>query len=78
VTNTDATPASADSANVSSTTTLLAAITKAADSVPTIDETRVTALQQAIASGTFQPDSEQTAQKMIDMEGLLDGGKATA
>jgi flagellar biosynthesis anti-sigma factor FlgM len=60
-----------DSADVSRVEALLATITVAANAVPPADPTRVTELQQAINSGTFQANPQQIAKMLMEIEELL-------
>ena len=60
-----------DTADVTSVEALLATITKAANAVPPIDQTRVAQLQQAINSGTYQANPQQTAKMLMKIEELL-------
>ncbi len=71
-----ATPAAAiDQADVGGTAALLTTIAEAASEVPTIDETRVAALQQAIAAGTYQVDPQKIAEGLMQLEsGIASGG----
>jgi negative regulator of flagellin synthesis FlgM len=65
-----------DSADVARVEALLATITKAADAVPPVDQTRVAQLQQAINSGTYQVNPQQVAKMIMEIEDLLaSGGK---
>jgi flagellar biosynthesis anti-sigma factor FlgM len=65
------TSSDSDSADVGQTQALLQTITAAAAGVPTIDQNRVASLQQALASGTYQPDPQAIAQKLIETESAL-------
>ena len=49
----------------------LATITRAANAVPPIDQTRVAELQQAINSGTYQANPQQIAKMLMEIEALL-------
>jgi negative regulator of flagellin synthesis FlgM len=60
-----------DTADVTSVEALLATITKAANAVPPIDQTRVAELQQAINSGTYQANPQQIAKMLMEIEALL-------
>ena len=60
-----------DTADVTSVEALLATITKAANAVPPIDQTRVAELQQAINSGTYQANPQQIAKMLMEIEELL-------
>jgi len=65
-----------DSADVARVEALLATITKAADAVPPVDQTRVAQLQQAINSGSYQVNPQQVAKMIMEIEDLLaSGGK---
>jgi flagellar biosynthesis anti-sigma factor FlgM len=60
-----------DSADVAKAEALLAAIKKAADAVPAIDQARIAELQKAINSGIYPPNPQQIAQKIVEIEALL-------
>jgi flagellar biosynthesis anti-sigma factor FlgM len=60
-----------DSADVARAEALLASISANVQSVPTVDEMLVSELRQAIQSGTYQPDPQQIAQKLLQIEELL-------
>jgi flagellar biosynthesis anti-sigma factor FlgM len=60
-----------DSTDVARAEALLSAITQAAAAVPPIDQTRVAELQKAINSGAYQPNPQQIAQKIVEIEALL-------
>jgi len=65
-----------DQADVGQTETLLAQIIQAANNAPSIDETKVNALQQAIQNGTYQVDSMAIAKKLMGLESNSgDGGE---
>jgi negative regulator of flagellin synthesis FlgM len=67
-----------DSADVARAEALLATIATTAADVPEIDQARVSALQQAIESGSYQVNPEQIAQKIMELEAMLipqGGGK---
>lgn len=66
-----------DSADVSKTEGLLEIMAQAGAEASSVDETKVSALRDAIASGRFQPDPQQVAQKMIEWEGQLAGGNGS-
>jgi len=65
-----------DSANVSKTEGLLEVMAQAGSEASAVDETKVSALRDAIASGRFQPDPRQVAQELIEWEGQLAGRNA--
>lgn len=67
-----------DSADVATVQALLATITNAAAAVPPVDQTRVAELQQAINSGTYQVNPEQTAKMLMEIENLLASQGKTA
>lgn len=60
-----------DSADVATVQALLETITKAADAVPPVDQTRVAELQQTINSGNYQANPEQIAKMLMEIEDLL-------
>ena len=63
-----------DHADVGGTQALLTQIADAASSVPTIDQSKVTALRQQIAAGTYQVNPQQIAQKMLGLDANLPAG----
>lgn len=60
-----------DSADVGQTEALLAAIGKAAASVPEIDQARVAELQKTIADGAYQVNPRQIAQNLLGLDRAL-------
>ena len=69
--------ASVDSADVARAEALLATISNAAAEIPSIDQTRVAALRQAIEAGTYQVNPQQIALKIVQIEDLLGSGGNT-
>jgi flagellar biosynthesis anti-sigma factor FlgM len=61
----------ADLADVAQTETLLKTIVDAANNTPGIDQTKVTELQNAISSGSYQANPQSIAQKIVELENLL-------
>ena len=61
----------ADSANVTQTQTLLETINSVVSALPTVDPNQVSALQQAIATGSYKIDPNNLAKQLIDTEKLL-------
>jgi len=57
-----------DQADVGQTEALLAQIIQAANNAPSVDETRVNALQQQIQNGTYQVDSMAIAKKLMGLD----------
>jgi flagellar biosynthesis anti-sigma factor FlgM len=57
-----------DQADVGGTEALLAQIMQAANNAPSVDETKVNALQQAIQNGTYQVDSMAIAKKLMGLD----------
>lgn len=66
-------PPRGDTADVTKTVDLLAAIDGAADAVPSVDQARIAQLQQAIAAGTFEAHSQQILQSVVALETQLYG-----
>ena len=64
-----------DSADVSKTEALLQTIVQAGAGASSVDEARVNSLRDAIEAGNFQPHPQQIAQKLIEWEDMLAGGK---
>ena len=60
-----------DLADVAQTEPLLQTIIQAASNTPGIDQAKVSELQQAIASGTYQTNPQSIAQKIVELETLL-------
>ncbi|HEX3860988.1 MAG TPA: flagellar biosynthesis anti-sigma factor FlgM [Stellaceae bacterium] len=71
-------PSAGDSADIGKTAALLETIAQAAAAAPAIDEARISALRDAVATGAFQPDPQKSAQKIIEWEGMLAGGTDSA
>jgi negative regulator of flagellin synthesis FlgM len=65
------TSSDADLADVGQTEALLQSIAQAASTTPGIDQNKVSELQQAISSGTYQVDPQSIAQKMVELENQL-------
>jgi flagellar biosynthesis anti-sigma factor FlgM len=57
-----------DQADVGQTQALLAQIIQAANNAPSVDETKVNALQQAVQNGTYQVDSMAIAKKLMGLD----------
>ena len=64
-------PAPVDSADVTRAEALLASIATAAESVPAVNQARIADLQRAILSGNYQINSQQIAEKLVELEQLL-------
>jgi negative regulator of flagellin synthesis FlgM len=62
-----------DNADVGQTEALLVQIMQAANNAPSVDESRVNALQQAIQNGTYQVDSMAIAKKLMGLDGSSGG-----
>jgi flagellar biosynthesis anti-sigma factor FlgM len=60
-----------DSADIARAEALLETISTAAEGVPKVDQLRVAELQNAIASGTYQVNSQQLALKIYELEQVL-------
>lgn len=60
-----------DSADLSRAEALLTTISRASATVPSIDRARVTELQQALNSGTYQANPQLIAEKIMEIEALL-------
>lgn len=59
---------STDQADVGQTEALLAQIIQAANDAPSIDPSKISALQQAIQNGTYQVDSMAIAKKLMGLD----------
>jgi|SRR5580692_9365828 flagellar biosynthesis anti-sigma factor FlgM len=57
-----------DQADVGQTEALLAQIIQAANTAPSVDETKVNALQQQIQNGTYQVDTMAIAKKLMGLD----------
>ena len=66
-------PSRSDTADVTNTTALLAAIGDAAAAVPMVDQERIAQLRQAITSGTYEPHPRQISRSVVAVETLLYG-----
>lgn len=64
-------PGAVDSADVARAELLLATIAAAGRNIPTVDQSRIAELQNAILSGSYQVDPKQVAQKIAEIEQLL-------
>jgi negative regulator of flagellin synthesis FlgM len=65
-----------DSADLSRAEALLTTISQASAAIPTVDRTRVAELQQALNSGTYQPNPQLISEKIMEIEGLLSAPSA--
>jgi len=65
------TSSATDLADVGQTEALLQSIVQAARTTPGIDQNKVSELQQAISSGTYQVDPQSIAQKIVELENQL-------
>ena len=61
----------ADLADVGQTEALLQSIVQAASNIPGVDQSKVSELQKAISSGTYQVDPQSVAQKIVELETQL-------
>lgn len=66
-------PATADTVSLSEDSIRLRALTEQLADTPVVDSERVEQLRQAIADGSYQPDSERIADRMLSMEAQLFG-----
>ncbi len=64
-------PAPADSVTLSEGSARLREMTEQLADMPAVDSARVDQLRQAIADGSYQPDGERIADKMLAMEAQL-------
>ena len=65
------TPPAADQADVGQTEALLQTILDAASNAPGVDQSKISELQQAIASGAYQVNPQSIAQKIVELEAQL-------
>ncbi len=63
--------ASVDTANLSRAENVLSTISEASAAVPSTDRTRIAQLQQALNSGTYTPNPQLIAEKIMEIESLL-------
>lgn len=66
-------PAGAGSVEITAGARLLASLSQAVQNVPEVDPARVSTLQQAIASGQYHVDPDQTATRLLRLEEDLGG-----
>ena len=66
-------PGPAETVDVAHTAALLTAIVEASDTIPAVDQARITQLQEAVASGTLSVHPQQIAQSVIALALLLSG-----
>lgn len=66
--------AGVDTADLTRAENVLSTISEASAAVPSIDRTRVAQLQQALNSGTYTPNPQLIAEKMMEIESLLSSG----
>jgi negative regulator of flagellin synthesis FlgM len=64
-----------DTADLSRAEALLTTISQASAAVPSIDRTRVSELQQALNSGTYQANPQLIAEKIMEIESLLSSSR---
>lgn len=62
-----------DKVSFTSSAALLQELEKEIASLPIVDSARVEAIQQAVATGTYQVDPVRAADKMLQIERLLVG-----
>jgi negative regulator of flagellin synthesis FlgM len=62
---------SVDSADLGRAQALLTSISQIAAAVPSVDQTRVAQLQEALNSGTYRADPQLIAEKIMEIESLL-------
>lgn len=62
-----------DSVSISSAARSMATLEAAVSQSPTVDSARVAAVQQRIEDGTYKPDPQRIADKLIRMERELPG-----
>jgi negative regulator of flagellin synthesis FlgM len=60
-----------DTADLTRAEALLSAISLASANVPSVNQSRIAELQQALNSGTYQANPQLIAQKIVEIEGLL-------
>ena len=65
--------APADSVSISAAARSMATLEAAVSQSPSVDSARVSAVQQRIEDGTYKPDPQRIADKLIRMEHELPG-----
>jgi negative regulator of flagellin synthesis FlgM len=60
-----------DTADLTRAEALLNAISLASANVPSVNQSRIAELQQALNSGTYQANPQLIAEKIVEIEGLL-------
>ncbi|RME35285.1 MAG: flagellar biosynthesis anti-sigma factor FlgM [Gammaproteobacteria bacterium] len=63
-----------DSVNLTPTASRLQAVRDRIEQTPEVDQQRVDTLRRAIADGTYQPDAQRVADKLVQFEALMQGG----
>ena len=63
--------ASVDTADLTRAETVLSTISATSAAVPSIDRTRIAQLQQDLNSGTYAPNPQLIAEKIMEIESLL-------
>jgi len=66
-------PAAADSLRLTGEATGLQALQRDLAARPAVDETRVQAVREALASGSYRIDPEAIASRMLDLDAQLHG-----
>lgn len=64
-------PAGVDSVDVAQTRSLLETINATVGAVPTVNQDRVSALRQALASGSYRVNPQQVAKQLLSSERAL-------
>ncbi|NOY62831.1 MAG: flagellar biosynthesis anti-sigma factor FlgM [Gammaproteobacteria bacterium] len=66
-------PSSADTVTVTDIANQLSALDKKLQNVPVVDVQRIEQIRNAIDSGSYKIDPEQTADKLVEFELAMDG-----
>ena len=67
------TPAAADQVSLTASAALLKELEKGIAGLPIVDTGRVEAVQRALATGTFRVDPARTADKLMQLELIING-----
>ena len=67
----DAAPASADAVTVTDLGQRLQKLSESVENLPVVDQNRVSALRESIASGQYELDDQQIAEKLTQLEQQL-------